>query len=703
MLEKGITRLSENDSKKILSDYGIPVTREKVVTTENDAVAAAGEIGYPVVLKGSGEELAHKTELNLVVLDVRDEKDVRAAYKKLTSSSTGNVREVLVQQMIKGDREVVIGMSRDPQFGPCVMFGIGGIFTEILEDVVFGIAPLSRSDAMDMLDAIRGTAILDGFRGKPAIDRNALADILVAVGAIGMNQDRVREIDINPLKFIDGKPVAVDALIVLDNVPHREKNFISPANGFGDGFPPESIGIVGVSRTVASDIPGYTGIQMFRMLKSCGFKGRVYPINPKADEIDGEKAYPDVASVPERLDLVIIAVSAHIVPGVLEDCVKARTRCVQISSSGFSETGKDEGIILENRIKDIIMEGGLQVIGPNCIGFHVPSKNITMHQEFTDYLEPGPVAFISQSGGHAVNFLFLAPGFDIRVSKVISYGNALTTDSHDLISYLADDPETQIICMYLEGVKNAGRLFAMVKEICAEKPVIILKGGLTDSGARAAASHTGSMAGDKKIWDTFFRQTNAMQVNTLQELAELTTCFLKMEKPMSRMQAAVLGHGGGATVANGDICAREGIVVPPLTSKTINALSEFIPLVNQGIANPLDVPGVMFNLDALHRTCEVLNADPEIDIIILVIQSRIFFTGQNGDFLSGYKAFFKKYMHEHPEGKPLAVALLEEVNLSWTETCIREFREIGIFSFSSLSGACRALRRFAGYHKHVSS
>ncbi|MFO7964514.1 MAG: acetate--CoA ligase family protein [Desulfobacterales bacterium] len=214
-LKRGAKTLSENESKQLLASYDIPITKEKVVTTEEDAAAAAADIGYPVVLKGSGSEISHKTELNLIALDLRKEDEVREAFRNLTSKPDALVTEILVQQMIKGDRELVVGLTRDAQFGPCVMFGIGGIFTEILKDTSFRVAPLTRWDAMDMMEDIRGKKILDAFRGKPAVDREILADILMAVGQIGMEHDHVKEIDINPLKLVNGKPVAVDALVVI--------------------------------------------------------------------------------------------------------------------------------------------------------------------------------------------------------------------------------------------------------------------------------------------------------------------------------------------------------------------------------------------------------------------------------------------------------------------------------------------------------
>ncbi|HET57604.1 MAG TPA: carboxylate--amine ligase [Deltaproteobacteria bacterium] len=216
-LKRGEKTLSEHDSKLFLAEYGIPVTKEQVAVDEDEAAKIAGEMGYPVVLKGSGSELAHKTEMNLIALDLRTEQEVRDAFKRLTGHSETPVKEVLVQQMVKGDRELVAGLTRDPQFGPCVMFGLGGIFTEVLEDVSFRVAPLSRWDAHDMMEDIRAKKILNAFRGKPAVDREKLADILVAIGKIGLDFDSVKEIDINPLKVLDGMPVAVDALVVLDD------------------------------------------------------------------------------------------------------------------------------------------------------------------------------------------------------------------------------------------------------------------------------------------------------------------------------------------------------------------------------------------------------------------------------------------------------------------------------------------------------
>ncbi len=216
---KKLKSLSEYDSKRVLSEYGIPVTRERLVKGQKDAAEAAEEIGYPVVIKAAGPELTHKTELDAIRVNLADKKAVREAVREIKAATKGHKTQgLLVQEMVKGQRELVMGLIRDPQFGPCVMFGLGGIYTEVLRDVSFRVAPLSEDDAMEMMAEIKGSKILEAFRGMGEADRGTLAKGLVALGKIGMEQEDVKEVDVNPLILTrEGKPVAVDALVVLDS------------------------------------------------------------------------------------------------------------------------------------------------------------------------------------------------------------------------------------------------------------------------------------------------------------------------------------------------------------------------------------------------------------------------------------------------------------------------------------------------------
>lgn len=469
---------------------------------------------------------------------------------------------------------------------------------------------------------------------------------------------------------------------------------------FGDSFPPKVLAIVGVSRSEHMRHPGYTGSRLFRILREAGFQGRIYPVNPKADVIDGVKSYPTVTAIPERPDLVIVGTPSTTVPQVLEDCAAAEVPAVQILTSGFGETGEDEGKRLEAAILDIARRTGLRIIGPNCMGFQIPAIRMKMFEEVE--LAQGPVAFVSQSGGHARVFLMQGPHLGVGFSKVISYGNALVMDAIDFLGYLAGDDETGIICMYLEGVRKAGgELMQLVRRTNARKPVVLWKGGLTYSGARAASSHTGSLAGDRQVWDAFFKQTGAIRVDSVDEMSEVSMALLHV-RPSAGRRVAVLGAGGGDSVATGDICAEEGLAMPPISPHTRAALLEFVSLVNQGVANPLDIPSVLGDLSHLRRTLELLTADPLIDTAILHVGTE-FFSHLWGRRMTEFTECILGVTRGRPERNPVVLTVTDETRVEPPDKYVRELVRAGIPAYASLRGACRALSRVASYYEFIGS
>jgi acyl-CoA synthetase (NDP forming) len=323
--------------------------------------------------------------------------------------------------------------------------------------------------------------------------------------------------------------------------------------------------------------------------------------------------------------------------------------------------------------------------------------NMKMHPDSP--LVPGPVAFVSQSGGHARIFLLRGPEMGFGFSKAISYGNALVMDAPDFLEYFATDPETRIICLYLEGAKDGRRLMELVKRINPHKPILIWKGGLTESGARAAVSHTSSLGGTRQVWDAFFKQTGAIQVSSVEEMAEVAMLLL-MLKPSQSKRVAVFAAGGGSSVATGDICSEEGIDLPTFSPATREGLLQFILLVNQGLANPIDVPGVVSSSPRLVRTYEILNADPSIEYIMFHL---------GADFFLGPVRGVIEELHHHisnspslqSHAKPIIVAVSDEGRVKDTESVAQPLRKQGIPTFNSLRQACRALNRFANYHKLV--
>jgi acetyl-CoA synthetase (ADP-forming) len=214
-LKEGRNTLSEFESKQVLAAHGIPVTKEILVNDLKGLMDATRKIGYPLVLKGCSSDIAHKTEKGLIKVDIRNREEATSAFEEIRAHM-GTDAGVLVQEMVKGQRELVIGLTRDPQFGPCIMFGLGGIFTEILKDISFRVAPLEKRDALGMMQEIRGHKILEAVRGMEAADLDTLSDILIKVGRIGLENETVKEIDINPVIISGDKPVAVDALVVLE-------------------------------------------------------------------------------------------------------------------------------------------------------------------------------------------------------------------------------------------------------------------------------------------------------------------------------------------------------------------------------------------------------------------------------------------------------------------------------------------------------
>lgn len=215
-VREGRSSLSEYESKQLLSHFGIPVTREVLIHDIKELGAAAREIGYPLVLKGCSPDVRHKSEKGLIRMDIRNDREAERAFEEIVRTMNGQAGSILIQEMIRGQRELVVGLIRDPQFGPCVMFGLGGIFTEILKDVSFRMAPLEKNDALEMMKEIKGRRILEAVRGLEPVDLDALVDILISVGRIGLEHDAIKEIDLNPVIISGTRPIVVDALVILN-------------------------------------------------------------------------------------------------------------------------------------------------------------------------------------------------------------------------------------------------------------------------------------------------------------------------------------------------------------------------------------------------------------------------------------------------------------------------------------------------------
>ena len=654
--------LTEAESKSLLSTYGIPVVEEFVVTSEEEALSRSREIGFPVVLKGLGAQLTHKTERGLVKVNLCSVEKIRQAYGEIKTAAGEDWEGCLIQPLIEGKREFVAGLFRDPQFGSTVMFGLGGVFTEALADAAFRIAPLSEIQADTLLDEIKSNTLLGNFRGEKAADRAQLRRVLMGLSRLGMEHPEVREVDINPLIVMpNGRVKAVDALVVFGEknaamIPENsareeevEKRAQEIRKAIDVAVNAKSVAVVGAARPRTDGFPG-----MFGCMRNFGYAGRLYPVNPKLSDINGIKAYPNLTALPEPVDLVIVSVPARFVPDVLRECIATGNKTVHVFTSGFKETGEEEGIRLQEEIEKIALEGGLRVVGPNCMGFYVPKTRLLTWTAASK--ESGPVALISQSGGNAQDFTnYTTSHTGIQFSKVFSYGNALTLDSTDFLDYLSHDHETKIITMYLEGVKDGRRFLKLVTEINRQKPIIIYKGGLSEPGTLAVSSHTGALAGGEKIWQAFFRQTGAVLVESLEEMADVTLAFHHLGKTQGR-KTTVLGFGGGAGVSVADNCAKTGLELPAFSPALINELRKLIPPAGTMICNPIDAMITFHDFDLMGKTLQLLAETDEIDNIIVSMPfDWLFGKEKGGGYIEKVALYLAGEGRKRAGGKPIVV------------------------------------------------
>jgi acyl-CoA synthetase (NDP forming) len=413
-------------------------------------------------------------------------------------------------------------------------------------------------------------------------------------------------------------------------------------------FHPKAVAVVGAPRRRPEGWPG-----IFGSIRDYGFPGRLYPINPGAPEVEGIRAYPDLASVPEPIDLVIISVPAPAVPAALRDCIASGNRNVHIFTAGFKETGEEEGLRLHREIEVIARDGGLNVIGPNCMGVFSPEARFVTWTGAPE--KSGHVAFISQSGGHAQDFTNFCARLGIGFSKVISFGNALTLDSTDFLEYLAEDPDTRIITMYLEGVRDGRRLLDLVSRINPVKPIIILKAGLTDAGTKAVASHTGSLAGGQRVWEAFFKRSGAVRAHSLEDMAFLTLAFCHLEKTAGT-RVAVISHGGGIAVSAADACSNAGLEMPPFTSLTEQTLRTFIPPGGNIIKNPVDAMPLFRDLKVFKQMIDLIASEPQIDMLIVSLSLDWLYGVDEGRQIRDVTDYLAGPVAEQLHGKPLVVS-----------------------------------------------
>lgn len=378
-------------------------------------------------------------------------------------------------------------------------------------------------------------------------------------------------------------------------------------------FSPTSVAVVGVSRDLSK-----SGSRYFTALVKAGYMGKLYPVNPREETFAGFKCYPAVSAIPGPVEYVIISVPIQQIVGVIDDCVRAKVRAIQMFTAGFKETGGAEGKAIERQIVDKARSVGCRIIGPNCIGIVNPSAKIP-YGPVSFRAEPGGFGFISQSGGHGSGIVSAATSRGIGLSKGVSFGNASDLVDADFLEYLAVDDDTRIIGAYLEGTANGRRLFETIRNAARAKPVIVWKGGTTGVGAEAANSHTGSLAAPYAIWSAAIRQAGAVSVLSLEEFMDTALAFQHLDKPVDRLAviSGIVDGGGGDSVSATDACIAAGLEMPAFSGATRAGLNSILKPVGTILRNPLDLGNPGPDPTLLARAIKTVAAEPGIDLIII--------------------------------------------------------------------------------------
>jgi acetyltransferase len=656
----GSRTLSEPASKALLSAFGIPFAREVSAVTIEQAVAAAAQLGFPVAAKLAGDAIAHKTERGLVRLGLGDAEAVRRAAAELLASAKPEDGEVslLVAEMVAGRRELIAGLVRDPQFGPCVVLGLGGILVEALGDAAFAAAPLSRAEARALVGRLRaGHLVTQPFRGEPAGDLDALAELLVALGRVAEERPDVASVDLNPvlLRARDGKPLSVDALVELGEpaapaparVARSEHEVLERLRPL---FQPRGVLVAGVSAH-----PGKFGFVAYHNLLRFGFQGEVWALNREGSEVLGHETIRDVAELPAgAADLVFVCTPQPANAELLRACAARGIRAAFVASGGYGEAG-EEGRRHERELVALAESLGMVVAGPNGQGVISTSRSLCA-QIVAPYPPPGRISVASQSGNLVSSFLNYAVLTGIGVARAISAGNSAQLGLADYLEYFAADPETAVALAYLEGVADGRRFAEAARALAAKKPLVLLKGGVAAEGKRAAASHTGSLASDDRIFDGVAAQVGALRAPSVEHAFEWAATFATQPLPRGR-RTLVFTTAGGWGVLAADACAAAGLALIPLPEDLRAAIDGLVP-PRWSRSNPIDLAGGETR-DTIPEALDRICAHPEVDAVIhlgLGIQAAQAQAFRSGSFYPGHGLDRIVEFHERQDRRYAAAA-----------------------------------------------
>ena len=585
---EGRTALTALEGKRLCDAYGITVPAEALATSADEAVSRAVDMGLPVVLKIVSPDILHKTEAGGVLVGVGSPHDVKVGYERIVTAAKAHdpkaeILGVQVQRMVPAGQEVIIGATTDPTFGKVIAFGLGGILVEVLKDVTFRLAPATADEATSMLDDIAAAEVLRGARGAAPISRDALSGMIQRVSDLVGDFPEISEMDLNPVFATPEGAVAADVRVLLaDGTPHEVPKYTSEEilAVMNRLMKPRAVAVIG-----ASNEQGKIGNSVMRNLIDGGYAGEIHPVNPKADEICGRKAYRSIADVPGEVDVAVFTIPAKFVPAALEETGAKRVPAAVLIPSGFAETGNEE---LQEQVVEIARRHGVRLLGPNIYGYYYTPEDLCA-TFCTPYDVKGGVALSSQSGGIGMAILGFSRTSKMGVSAIVGLGNKADLDEDDLLTFFGQDDNTNCIAMHLEDLKDGRAFVAAAREVSRKKPVIVLKAGRTSLGARAASSHTGALAGDDKVYDDILRQAGVIRAPGLNDMLEYAHALPTLPTPQGENVVIITGAGGSGVLLS-DACVDNGLSLMDIPPDLDEAFRRFIPPFGAA-GNPIDITG----------------------------------------------------------------------------------------------------------------
>jgi acyl-CoA synthetase (NDP forming) len=625
--------------KELLGSYGISL-QGQIVTELDDALQVADELGYPVVLKALSSQIIHKTDVDVVFLEVIDRDAVRKTYSQIIKNTEQagieNIAGILVQTMAKTGFELFIGAKQDPSFGPVTMVGHGGRFVELFADAAPGIGILEREDVLIMLSKTMAGRILDGFRG-PRLDKGSVIDLTLRVSRLMAEHPEIHELDLNPVIVHEQGVSVVDShLIQGDPIIYPRHTDLSKEQmkSLNSIFNPGSVAIVGASRS---------GTMGGIILKNCKRIKKIFPINPRLKTVQGMRCYRSLSDLPEVPDVGVFAINSEATVSHFEEFCQMGGKGAIIFSDGFAEMGRHD---LEDRLVRISREHNVVYIGPNCMGVidnYSGLNTLFIPEQRTGTItEPNGIGFISQSGGVGLELLEMLEADNLDLGKWVSCGNASSVGVPEILAHMGEDPRIKVIAIYLEGLADGLKLMEIGKKVTRNKPVLVIKGGVA-GGAAATLSHTASLAGSHEAFKACCQQAGFYLIEELTEDPKILVNVLSILMRQLRAQGnrvAVVSVGGGAGILVADQVTEEGMQLAEFAPETKDKLRtlmesdirtakpENIEDILQGIgANPLDLRGNSDD-DRLLEALRIIDSDRNTDIILAAIYLQVPFLSE---------------------------------------------------------------------------